>query len=111
MVQKLIIDSTDGTDFESNPKLILDIFQISDRITVAYEGLFNFYEPKFKEKVKRFNYTIIEDDYLIRESWDIKDSIVIGWMGSPYNFEYVKTIEKELQKVAEKTPFYFQNNL
>jgi glycosyltransferase involved in cell wall biosynthesis len=108
MVPKLIVDSTDGTDYESNPALILEIFQTADRITVAYEGLFNFYEPKFKEKVKRFNYTIIEDNYLIREEWDNKDSLVIGWMGSPYNFEYVKAIEKELQKVAEKVPFIFR---
>jgi hypothetical protein len=57
--------------------------------------------------VYRFNYTIIEDDYKIRTNWDIDNKPVIGWMGSPYNFEYVKHIEKELQKVAEKYPFKF----
>lgn len=107
MVAKLIMDSTDGFDYESNPHLIMDIFKTADRITVAYEGLYNFYQPKFGEKVFRFNYTIIEDDYKIRDNWEIKDKPVIGWMGSPYNFSYVKDIEKELQKVAQKHPFTF----
>ena len=107
MTGKLIIDSTDGTDYEGNPELIIDIFETADRITVAYEGLYNFYEPKFGDKVFRFNYTVIEDDYKLRTSWEQKDKFTIGWMGSPYNFEYVKHIEKELQKVAEKHPFKF----
>ncbi len=104
---KLIIDSTDGTDYEGNPDLIMDIFGVADRISVAYEGLYNFYRPIFGDKVQRFNYTIIEDDYLIRDSWEPKEKMTIGWMGSPYNFEYVKAIEKELQKVAVAHPFKF----
>jgi glycosyltransferase involved in cell wall biosynthesis len=107
MTGKLIIDSTDGTDYEGNPKLIMEIFGLADRITVAYEGLYNFYRPIFGEKVYRFNYTIIEDAYKIRDSWPQKDKFVLGWMGSPYNFEYVKDIEKELQKVAAVHPFKF----
>lgn len=107
MTGKLIIDSTDGTDYEGNPDLILDIFQTADRITVAYEGLYKFYKPKFGDKVFRFNYTVIEDDYKLRTDWKQKEKFTIGWMGSPYNFEYVKHIEKELQKVAEKYPFKF----
>jgi glycosyltransferase involved in cell wall biosynthesis len=43
----------------------------------------------------------------LRTSWEQKEKFVIGWMGSPYNFEYVKDIEKELQKVAQKHPFKF----
>ena len=66
MVSKLVVDSTDGTDYESNPDLIMEIFKTADRITVAYEGLYNFYQPKLGDKVRRFNYTIIENDYLIR---------------------------------------------
>jgi len=107
MVPYFVIDSTDGTDYEGNPNLIMDIFGQADRITVAYEGLYNFYRPIFKEKVFRFNYTVIEDDYKLRTSWEQKDKFVIGWMGSPYNFDYVKDIEKELQKVAAKYPFKF----
>lgn len=105
MTGKLIIDSTDGTDYEGNPNLIMDIFAQADRITVAYEGLYNFYRPIFGEKVYRFNYTVIEDDYKIRTNWTQKEKLIIGWMGSPYNFEYVKHIEKELQKVAKVHPF------
>lgn len=108
MVPKLIVDSTDGTDYESNPDLIMEIFKTADRVTVAYEGLYNFYQPKLGDKVRRFNYTIIENDYLIRSDWENSHPLVIGWMGSPYNFEYVKSIEKELQKVAEKVPFVFK---
>lgn len=107
MVPYFIIDSTDGTDYEGNPNLIIDIFGQADRITVAYEGLYNFYKPIFKEKVYRFNYTIIEDSYKIRSNWDDKPLYTIGWMGSPYNFKYVKDIEAELQKVAAKHPFKF----
>ena len=107
MCAKLVIDSTDGSDYEGHPKLILDIFNLADRVTVAYEGLFNFYQPKFGAKIYRFNYTIIEDHYLIRNNWEQKEKLTIGWMGSPYNFEYVKDIEKELQKVAAVHPFKF----
>jgi glycosyltransferase involved in cell wall biosynthesis len=105
MVPYFIIDSTDGTDYEANSKLIIDIFQNADRITVAYEGLYNFYKPLFKEKVYRFNYTVIEDNYKLRTNWAQKEKFTIGWMGSPYNFEFVKAIEGELQKVAAKHPF------
>ncbi len=105
MVPYFVIDSTDGTDYEGNPKLIIDIFNAADRVTVAYEGLYNFYHPIFKEKIARFNYTIIEDDYKLRTDWKDKSKYTIGWMGSPYNFEYVKQIESELQKVAIKYPF------
>ena len=107
MTGKLIIDSTDGTDYEHNPELILDIFETADRITVAYEGLYNFYQPKFGDKVHRFNYTVIEDAYKLRTDWKMSEKPVLGWMGSPYNFEYVKHIEKELQKVAAVHPFKF----
>ena len=105
MCAKLVIDSTDGSDYEGHPKLILEIFNLADRITVAYEGLYNFYQPIFGEKIHRFNYTIIEDHYKIRNSWEQKEQLTIGWMGSPYNFEYVKHIEGELQKVAAIYPF------
>jgi glycosyltransferase involved in cell wall biosynthesis len=107
MCAKLIIDSTDGFDYLGNPELILDMFGRADRITVAYEGLYNFYQPKFGDKVQRFNYTIIEDSYKIRTSWEQKPKLTIGWMGSPDNFKYVKHIEKELQKVAKLHPFKF----
>lgn len=107
IVPRFVIDSTDGTDYEGNPNLIIDIFNTADRVTVAYEGLYNFYQPKFPNKIYRFNYTIIEDKYKVRTSWPQKEKFVIGWMGSPYNFEYVKAIEAELQKVAKVHPFKF----
>lgn len=107
MVPFFVIDSTDGTDYEGNPDLIMDIFKEADRITVAFEGLYNFYQPIFGDKVKRFNYTIIDDNYIIRKDWAINERPTIGWMGSPYNFEYVKAIEPALQEVAKKHPFNF----
>lgn len=103
----LVVDSTDGGDYESNPELILKIFSAADKITVAFEGLHDFFKPIFGDKVERFNYTIIEDDYIIKESWKQKDMMTIGWMGSPYNFEYVKSIEPALQEVAKNQPFNF----
>lgn len=107
MTGYLVIDSTDGSDYEGNPKLIMDIFEQADRITVAFEGLYGYYKPLFGDKVRRFNYTIIDDNYIIKENWVIEDKPTIGWMGSPYNFEYVKAIEASLQKLAEKIPFKF----
>lgn len=99
---KLVIDSTDGSDYEGNPELILSIFSLADRITVAFETLYDFYNEKFPGKVYRFNYTIIEDKYLIKENWALNDPIKIGWMGSPNNFNYLKKIEPELEKVAQR---------
>lgn len=107
MTGYLIMDSTDGTDYEGNPDLIMDIFKQADRITVAFEGLYNFYQPIFGEKVVRFNYTIIDDAYIVKDNWQMDEKPVIGWMGSPSNFEYVKSIESALKEVATEIPFKF----
>lgn len=102
MTQHLVIDSTDGSDFTGNPELVKQVFNTADRITIAFKGQVEFYKDNFKEKLVRFNYPVIQDNYLIRNDWTQPKKITIGWMGNPYNFEYVKDIEDELQKVADK---------
>lgn len=105
MNQRIVMDSTDGTDYTGYPALITSIYSNMDRLVVAYEGLYAFYAPKYPGKVFRFNYTISEEGYLIRDHWQVDDLPVIGWMGSPSNFLFLQAIEGELQKVFQEHPF------
>jgi hypothetical protein len=47
MTGKLVIDSMDGTVYESNATLIKSMFDFPDRSTVAYEALYEFYTPLY----------------------------------------------------------------
>ena len=105
MNQRIVMDSTDGTDYTGYPALITSIYSKMDRLVVAYEGLYDFYGPKYPGKVFRFNYTISEEGYRCRDHWQVDNLPVIGWMGSPSNFLYLQAIEGELQKVFQVQPF------
>ena len=105
MNQRIVMDSTDGSDYTGYANLIVSVFAQMDRLIVAYEGLYDFYAPKYPNKVYRFNYTISEEGYQVRDNWSMDNLPVIGWMGSPSNFLFLKSIEKELQKVFATHPF------
>ncbi|MBI1737081.1 MAG: glycosyltransferase [Candidatus Rokubacteria bacterium] len=103
MVPRLVIDSSDGSDYVGAPALVLDVMSLADRITVAYKGLYDFYTPRFPDVV-RFEYPIIEDGYRVRAHHRAPEQFVLGWMGSPTNFAYLKSIEGELRKAARRRP-------
>jgi glycosyltransferase involved in cell wall biosynthesis len=104
IVPHLVIDSSDGSDYMGNPGLVLEAMALADRVTVAYKRLYEFYAPKFSSVVK-FEYPIVEEGYRVRTEHSTPKCFTLGWMGSPYNFKYLKDIEGELQKVASHRPY------
>lgn len=105
---KLVIDTCDGGDYQLNPPLVEDTFPLADRITVGYLSLKRFYDGKFKGVgVNHIEWAVPAKNYKIKQQYAFNGLPILGWMGSPYNFEFVKDIEKQLQKVAEKHPFRF----
>ncbi len=103
IVQKLVVDTTDGGDYMANPELMEDTLKQAHEITVGYKYLKEMYSDRFK--VTQVFYTIPTNQYIIKEDYDLKSPIVIGWMGSPGNFKYVLEIIPELQKLALKHNF------
>jgi glycosyltransferase involved in cell wall biosynthesis len=104
MVPYLVIDSSDGSDYQGNPALVMDAMSLADRITVAYARLHEFYRERFPQVV-RFEYPIVETGYRVRSSHRDPERFTLGWMGSPSNFAYLKSIEGELRKVAARRAF------
>jgi glycosyltransferase involved in cell wall biosynthesis len=103
----LVMDTTDASDYQGNPDLVLSTLSQADRITAAFKKLVEFYEPKY-HNVTRLNWTVPVEGYVVKDDWKLKDPIVIGWMGSPGNFEYLKEIVEQLREVAKETPFVFR---
>jgi glycosyltransferase involved in cell wall biosynthesis len=103
MVPHLVIDS-DGSDYLCNPRLVLGVMALADKITVAYKGLQDFYTPRFPH-VERFEYPIIEDGYRVRTDHSAPGRFTLGWMGSPTNSAYLRDIEAQLRLVASQQPF------
>lgn len=106
MVGYVVVDSTDGQDYEINPELVIDTMRQADRITVGFDYLKDFFSKEFDDVVQ-FNWTIPNDNYIVKTNYEITDLPVIGWMGSPGNFYHVKDIEDQLQAVARVKPFKF----
>lgn len=103
MVGHLVVDSTDGQDYDINPELVLDTMKQADRVTVGFKFLEDFFSQWFDDIVQ-FNWTIPDDDYIIKKDYETEELPIMGWIGSPGNFIHVKEIEHELRKVAEITP-------
>lgn len=101
----VVVDSTDGTDYQANPDLVMDTLATADHITVAFKNLEEFYREHF-DNVYRVNWTVPVDKYIIKKDWSISDrKPILGWMGSPHNFRFLEDILPELAKVAMEIPF------
>jgi hypothetical protein len=106
VVSKLVVDTTDGGDFEANPELMEDTLKQADEVTVGYKYLKEFYSDRFK--VTQIFWTIPTENYIIKEDYNISDVPVIGWMGSPANFEHVLKILPQLQALRKEKNFIFR---
>ena len=104
MGSHLVMDTTDASDYEGNPDLVHSTLSQADRITCAFEKLFEFHQPKYGNLV-RMNWTVPTEGYVVKNSWDLHEPLVLGWMGSPGNFEYLRKILPELKKLAEEQSF------
>ncbi len=103
----LVMDTTDASDYENNPDLVLSTLSQADRITAAFKKLVEFYQPKY-HNVTRLNWTVPIEGYVVKDNWKLKDPIIIGWMGSPGNFEYLRETLEQLKEVAKEVPFTFR---
>lgn len=103
---RLVIDTCDGGDYQLNPPLVEDTFALADRITVGYLSLKRFYDPKYAS-VSHIEWAVPSEKYSVKKDYKFSGVPVVGWMGSPYNFEFVKDIEAELQKAAGLCKFKF----
>lgn len=106
VVKKLVVDTTDGDDYKGNPVLMEDVLSEADEITVGYKYLKEFYEDRFK--VTQVFWTIPTDKYKIKTSNTILGKPIIGWMGSPGNFEQIRKLIPTLVEIHKVTPFIFR---
>jgi hypothetical protein len=106
VVLKLVVDTTDGSDYQSNPELMEDTFRQADEITVGYKYLKELFSNRFQ--VTQVFWTIPTDQYQLKNDYSLSSPPVIGWMGSPANFQFVREIIPELKKLAEKQNFIFR---
>jgi len=102
----MVVDTTDGGDYQANPKLMEGVLSTADEITVGYKHLKEFYEDRFK--VTQIFWTIPTDKYIIKNDYKIKDKTIIGWMGSPANFNYILGLLPVLQEAYAQNKFVFR---
>ena len=107
VVQRMVMDSTDGGDYLGNPALMEQVYQNADRITVGYKYLLDEFEKKYNS-VEQVFWTIPNDGYIKKKYFEIKGKPIIGWMGSPGNFNEILKIKEALIAVYEKQPFVFR---
>jgi glycosyltransferase involved in cell wall biosynthesis len=106
VVRKLVVDTTDGGDYQANPDLMEDTFLQADELTVGYKHLKEVYEDRFK--VTQVFWTIPTDNYLLKNNFSFDNKPVIGWMGSPGNFQNVRDILPQLKELAKTHDFIFR---
>jgi len=104
MVPRLVVDSTDGGDYLHGPKLTTGIMQAADRITVGFKSLYEFYSASYKD-VHWINWTIPTSSYMVKTSYACGEKPVLGWMGSPSNYEFLLALSPVLEEVAKHMPF------
>ena len=97
----LIIDYYDA-DYESNYKLTIDSVKHASRVTVASPYLERYFK-KINKNTFYLPFAIEHEDYSLKEYENV-NSIVIGWMGSPENFQNILRIEKELIEIEKLYP-------
>lgn len=107
VVSKMVVDSTDGGDFQANPTLMKGVFEAADELTVGYKYLKEHYGKSYK--VTQVFWTIPQENYIIKTDYSFnKELPIIGWMGSPGNFEHVKGLIPILNEVYNEIPFVFK---
>jgi glycosyltransferase involved in cell wall biosynthesis len=103
VVSKMIVDSTDGGDYQDNPILMEGVFRAADELTVGYKHLKENYSKRFK--VTQVFWTIPINNYIRKENYIIDKIPIIGWMGSPANFQFVLDLLPALQKLSKDNKF------
>ncbi|PLX09118.1 MAG: hypothetical protein C0596_04785 [Marinilabiliales bacterium] len=106
VVKKMVIDVTDGGDYQDNTGLYEKIYSYADELSVGYKFLTEYFGDDFK--LTQVFWTIPTEKYVIKIDYSFNDIPVIGWMGSPGNFEHVRNIIPQLKELAEQHDFVFR---
>lgn len=106
VVRKVVVDSTDGGDYQDNPQLMEGVFKAADELTVGYKHLKEEFGKRFS--VTQVFWTISTENYIRKQNYDFDGTPIIGWMGSPANFQFVKGIIPVLVEVAKRRKFIFK---
>jgi glycosyltransferase involved in cell wall biosynthesis len=104
MVNRLIIDCSDFSDYTANPHLVIDTIKQADTFTVAFKYLYDFFIDRHPD-VRWINYTLSTTNYIKKTDYRLNDIPVLGWMGSPANMTHLKYIEKQLIILSDKVHF------
>ena len=107
VVHRMVVDSTDGGDYLGNPELMEQVYANADKITVGYKHLLEEFEKKYKS-VEQVFWTIPDEDYIKKNNYSINGKPIIGWMGSPGNFNEVLKIKDALVEINKQKPFIFR---
>lgn len=104
MVGRVVLDCTDGSDYQANPTLMADTIARADRVTVHHSELAEAFRRHHADVV-RIDFAMDPTPYPRRRSYDVQGLPVVGWMGSPGNFEFVRGLADVLEQVARVRPF------
>lgn len=104
MVSRVVVDTTDGSDFQQNPRLMLDTIAQADTVTVASKAVRELYSARHPHVVQ-FAWAVPTEGYIRKWSHQITGRAVLGWMGSPGNMQFLKRLEPQLQAVARERPY------
>jgi glycosyltransferase involved in cell wall biosynthesis len=104
LVGRVVVDCSDGSDYQKNPGLILDTIAQADTLTVACSKLLELYQP-LHPSVVWFNWAIPTDPYMPKVDYGLQQPPVVGWMGSPANARYLKRVAPALAAACRRVEF------
>ncbi len=81
---------------------LLRLLKNAQLITVGNQYLYNYF-VKYNQKIKLL-YSIVDDKKYIPFNTEKKDKLVIGWIGTPTTYKYLKSIENILIDICQKYP-------
>ena len=84
---------------------IANVMKFSACVVAGNDYLAEKAEQSGAIKVVVFPTVIDTDKYKLKETSTVKNKIIIGWIGSPSTFKYIKKIAPTLSKLNEVHPF------
>lgn len=98
----IIYDFYDA-DYNSNFQYVVDTVTYGNKITVASDFLLEFCK-QYNSKSHLVPFAFDYSKYPIKK-YNTNEKIIIGWAGSPENFQNVVKISPQLQQIEQSFPF------
>jgi glycosyltransferase involved in cell wall biosynthesis len=100
--QHFILDYYDA-DYASNNILTHDGARLAKKVTVASSYLLDHFS-KINQETYYLPFAINYEVYALKTYIPEQNQLIIGWMGSPENFEFVLELEDVLIEIEQKYP-------